>query len=320
MIERFTVKMLRGSAEQLKFKCIVEPKFGHVGYIENNTGERFFFKLSALDINPLGASKIATDKDYTQFLLEKFGYPVISTETFFSDEWCRINNTQNNLTAALEYAEKVGYPRIVKPNSKGQGRGVAKVYSDEELKLALINIFAIDNIALIQPCVPGTDYRVVVYKDKVVAAYSRTPLIIFGDGIKSIRELLPAYDIPLPTIVSRIKREYNLTLDSIPKNGERLQLLDNANLSTGGQARDMTDTICDNAKELAIKAVKDLGLNLAGVDILTTDDIEKSMVEYVIVEVNSMPGMEHYSALGPDQLERTRRLYIDIVQDYFSHD
>jgi len=319
MIERFTVRMLKEAAEAVGAACVVEPNFGHVGYIEakekNADAKRFYFKLSALDVNAFAASKIAIDKEYTQYFLQKFGYSTIPTEVFFSDEWCAVNDTKNNLAAAVAYVNKVGYPRIVKPNSKSQGRGVAKVYSESELRMALTEIFLIDNIALIQPFIRGTDYRIVVYKDRVMMAYSRSPLTITGDGARTVRELLPIQNISLPVVEVRLKREYNFSLDSIPHVGQVVQLLDNANLSTGGTALEVTEILHKDTKELVVRAVHDLGLTFAGVDILTTDDITKPMLEYVIVEVNAMPGLEHYASLGTTQLIRVRSLYEEIVKD-----
>jgi len=213
------------------------------------------------------------------------------------------------------YVKNVGYPRIVKPNSKSQGRGVAKIYSEAELRIALTDIFEIDNIVLIQPFVQGTDYRIVVYKDKVMMAYARSPLTVTGDGVQTVRELLPAKNISLSLVEVRLKREYDLGLDSIPKSGQGLQLLDNANLSTGGAAIEVTDVINDSTKSLAVKAVRDMGLTFAGIDILTTSDIAKPMVEYVIVEINAMPGLEHYASMGETQLSRVESLYQYIVKD-----
>lgn len=315
MQERFSVKMLKEAAEAVGAVCVVEPRYGHVGYFESGTGKRFYFKLSALDINAFAASKIAIDKEYTQFFLQKFGYPTIPTQVFFSDEWCAVNNTNNNLAAAVSYLHKAGYPRIVKPNSKSQGRGVAKVYSESELHTALTLIFLIDNIALIQPFVTGTDYRIVVYKDRVMMAYSRNPLTIIGDGIHTVRELLPIHAISPPTMEARLRREYDYTIDTIPKVGQTIQLLDNANLSTGGTAQDITDLISEDTKKLAVRLTRDMGLNFAGIDILTTDDITRPMIEYVIVEVNAMPGLEHFAALGELQLARVKMLYQKIVRD-----
>jgi len=318
MQERFTVRILREIAEELGLRAVVEPDFGHVGYMEHISGKRFFFKLSALDVNFLGASKIATDKAYTQFFLQKFGYPTIPTHVVFSDEWCLVNNTKNNATAALASLTERDYPRIVKPNSKSQGRGVFKVHTPTELREAFQSIFMIDNIALVQPCIPGTDYRIVVYRDQIIAAYSRTAPHVAGDGVHTIAELITSPTIPWDTVTERLMRLHQLRPESILEAGRELTLLDNANLSTGGRAEDVTDKLHPSIRKLAVDIVHQMNLTFAGLDLLTTDTIHEPVVNYVIVEVNAMPGLEHYAALGPDAALRVRALYRRILNDYFT--
>jgi D-alanine-D-alanine ligase-like ATP-grasp enzyme len=43
---------------------------------------------------------------------------------------------------------------------------------------------------LIEKMHAGQDYRVVVFQDEVISAYTRIPLEIIGDGVLSIEELL----------------------------------------------------------------------------------------------------------------------------------
>ncbi len=146
-------------------------------------------------------------------------------------------------------------------------------------------------------------------------AYARSPLTIVGDGAQTVRELISVRNISLPVVEVRLKREYNLTIDSIPASGQVVQLLDNANLSTGGTAEDVTERIHESTQKLAVAAVREMGLAFAGIDILTTGDIAKPMVEYVIVEINAMPGLEHYASMGEEQLQRVKSLYQEIVRD-----
>ena len=37
-----------------------------------------------MDLNPVGASDIAKDKDYANFFMKKMGYPIVPGRTFFS--------------------------------------------------------------------------------------------------------------------------------------------------------------------------------------------------------------------------------------------
>ena len=76
---------------------------------------------------------------------------------------------------------------------------------------------------------------------------------------------------------------------------------ENANLSTGGVAIDVTDSIHKHNAELVLRAVDIIGLDVAGVD-LVTPDISRPMDQDggAIIEINAAPGirMHHYPVEG----------------------
>src|SRR5262249_23217640 len=66
----------------------------------------------------------------------------------------------NHPTQALEAAEAIGYPLILKPNIGGSGAGIKKFSSPEDLKAAVDGnqlYFGIDNVALVQECFAAQD-------------------------------------------------------------------------------------------------------------------------------------------------------------------
>jgi biotin carboxylase len=62
----------------------------------------------------------------------------------FLDSWSKFAKSTNYKNAALLYANKIGYPVIVKLNSRSQGIGVEKVYSDKDLLLARLYLFRLE--------------------------------------------------------------------------------------------------------------------------------------------------------------------------------
>jgi cyanophycin synthetase len=107
--------------------------------------------------------------------------------------------------------------------------------------------------------------------------------------------------IVIDDISAATLRKKGLTIDSVLKKGKKFYLRENANLSTGGTARDCTDIIHPLNIEIAVKAAKIIGLDVAGIDI-TTPDISNPITETggVIIEINAAPGirMHHYPAEG----------------------
>ncbi|MBC1220616.1 cyanophycin synthetase, partial [Nostoc sp. UCD120] len=90
-------------------------------------------------------------------------------------------------------------------------------------------------------------------------------------------------------------------------------LLDNANLSTGGEAVDFTESIHPDFQKLAVSITKDMQLRLAGVDILASD-ITSPIVDYTILEVNGAPSLSHYASFGEVQTKRVENLYLKILK------
>jgi cyanophycin synthetase len=86
--------------------------------------------------------------------------------------------------------------------------------------------------------------------------------------------------------------EQGYTADDVPLRGVRVVLRNNANLSTGGSATDVTDYVHPDLAASAIAAAQTVGLDIAGIDVVC-DTILKSLEEQGggIVEVNAAPGL-----------------------------
>lgn len=274
-------------------------------------------------MNGAGSAEIATDKAFAAYFLARLGYPTVPGETFYSDGWCRVLGSERNADAAYAHAKAIGFPTIVKPNSKSLGAGVAKVHDRREFDRALRGVFvdAGDRVALVQPFVAGDDYRIVVFENEVIAAYRRLPLSVVGDGLATVRDLLARRAEELRAsqrdtrlsvddrrIAARLRR-LGLSGGSILAAGQQVVLLDNANLSTGGEPVDVTESLHSGYAALALGATRDLGLGYAGVDVLTRGRIDEPPHDHVVLEVNPGPGLDHYARLGPQQRARAARLY-----------
>lgn len=313
-------------APRIGAQVIIEPKWGIAGQIIFKNGRKRYFRYSSLDLNTLGASEISKDKDYANFFMKKMGYPTITGDTFFSDYWCDVIGSHKNIKVAEKYAKRIGFPLIAKPNSGSQGMNVIKVNNLSELKKALNKIFIHDNIALVQKIVSGQDYRLVVLDGKIISAYERLPFSITGDGRGRVKDLINAklnYFIKTKR-PARLKLEdkrllnnlklQKLKLNSVLESGRKIVLLDNANLSTGGESIEVTDKIHPKFKKLAIKLTKDMGLRLCGVDLMIAGDISQDIKKYWVIEINSAPGLDHYIKMGKKQQKIVEDLYLQVLK------
>jgi len=329
-MKSLAVELIAEIAPRLGFEVHLEPDYRFVGQLVRPDGRRLYFRNTHLDVNGEGSAEIANDKAFAAYFMARLGYPVPAGETFYSAAWCRVVGSDRGVEAAGAYARATGFPLIVKPNSKSLGAGVARVHGQRELQRALRVVFEEtgDRVALVQPIVPGDDYRIVVFESEVVAAYQRLPLAVVGDGRLSVDALLAERARALASaqrdtrlsvgdrrIAARLRR-LGLTADSVPAAGERVVLLDNANLSTGGEPVDVTERLHPGYAKLAVDVTRDMGLRCCGVDVLTTGPIDEPPRGHTVLEINPGPGLDHYAALGPAQRARVARLYELILRSF----
>jgi cyanophycin synthetase len=155
----------------------------------------------------------------------------------------------------------------------------------------------------------GRDYRVVIVNGKLIAASERIPAHVIGDGIRTVAELIKmendnpfrgdGHEKPL-TKICHVKAACSLghdglSMEYVPTAGAFVKLCGTANISTGGTARDVTDQVHETVRTVCERAAKIIGLDIAGIDLMTPD-ISKRMPERAgIIEVNAGPGLRmHY--------------------------
>ena len=245
---------------------------------------------------PLLAENIAQDKDWTRQILETVGVPVPQGRVVVSRE------------DAWVAAQEIGIPVVVKPQFGSQGNGVSiNLQSEQQVYDAFDNANAFKCSVVTESFKEGADYRILVIGDKMIAASLREPAQVVGDGVSTIAQLVALVNqdlrraedhagvlspIPLDPVSLSVLASQGLTQDSIPVKGVKILIRKNANLSTGGTAKDVTDLVHPQVATLAISAARQLGLDISGVDIISRD-ISKTLAETngAVVEVNAGPGL-----------------------------
>ena len=322
----FVSVLFKKLAKRAGVSVHLEPKYGYVGQIVTRSGKKRYFRTTKFDINTLGATEISADKDYASYFMRRMGYPVARGEAFFSTKWCKAISSKRNLAAAYRYAQRLGFPVIVKPNSKSQGVAVAKAHTKKEFERAFNAAAKVDTVILVQEVLTGHDYRLVVLDGAVISAYERLPLSVVGDGRSTIRTLLRAKQQQFrkqgrDTVIKaddwRIRQKLargGYALSSVPERGVRIALLDNANLSSGGDSLDVTETIHPGFRDIAVRLTRDMGLRLCGVDLMVAGDIREGPQKYWVLEINSAPGLDHYFSKGKKQEKIVEGLYLQLLK------
>ncbi len=313
-------------------KLWVEPEFGYAGYIERSNGSRHFFKGAAFDVNGAGAAALAKDKDYAARFLSADGLKVPEGVVLHSPRRRSALKLKNaalaerlgDETAGLEFAGRVGYPVFVKPNEGSEGEGVRRVGTPGELLKALAALFPHHERVLVQRAVRGADYRFIVLDGEVLAVFERQPLSLLGDGRSSIGDLLAqkllAFSVqgkgaritPEDPRVTEYLAATGYDLATVPRTGERVALLANANLSTGGTALDVSAKVSPYYHDLARRAVRALGLRFAGLDLMCEDLAQTDTPvagKYSIIEINACPGLSYFHGLGANEADLVVGVY-----------
>lgn len=324
--ESYILTVIRDACKTLDATLEVEPEYNYVGRITFKTGRIAYFRAHKFDINPHASCLTATDKTYTAYFLRQSGFRVPEGLSFFSDTLNNSLESKRTPADACAYADKVGWPVIVKPNDMSQGTLVTRVNDAVELRTVAAEIFKQTNVALVQPIYKGNDYRVVMLDGTVAAAYQRVPLQVQGDGRTSIAALLADKQKRYTaagrgevihfhdTRIAALLKSQGLTLASMPADGQTVRLLDNANLSTGGEAIDVTDHIHPSYRDIARRALKALNLRMGGIDFLAPDLTKPAGDDHVIIEINASPGLRNFASLGPVQYARSVAYYTEIIR------
>ncbi|MFA6520042.1 MAG: cyanophycin synthetase [Candidatus Paceibacterota bacterium] len=325
----YLTELVTKLAPKVGARAMVEPEWGIAAQIIYKNGVVRSLRMYSLDLNHIASSDIARDKDYAKFFMKKRGYPVAPGVTIFKDDWAKVVKSNRNISYAKKYAKKLGYPVIIKPNSKSQGSGVCLASSATELKNGLLEIFKGERVALLEKYLPGRDYRVVVLDGEIISAYERVALSVTGDGKRSILAILKqkqrdfissGRDTKINFNDRRIKiklQSQGCSFNTVLPKGQKIFLLDNANLSTGGDAVDVTHSLHTSFKKIAMSLTKDMGLRIAGVDIMVTKgDITKNSKDcrYYIIEINAAPGLDHYVTTGSAQRKIVESMYLKVLK------
>jgi cyanophycin synthetase len=247
------------------------------------------------------AVDLASDKDECNRILADLGLPVPKQRLVYDTK------------QATRAAERIGYPVVIKPLNANHGRGVSiNLTSAEQIEVAFEKAREHHRAVIVEGFVEGLDHRLLVVNGELVAAAKRVPGHVVGDGKQSIETLVdevnqdPRRGVGHEKVLTRLEFDHQAerllatkgyARDTVPAKGEVVYLRNTANLSTGGTAIDVTDVIHPDNVAMAVRTIKAVGLDVGGVDFLTTD-ISKSYRETGggICEVNAGPGFRMHVA------------------------
>ena len=238
---------------------------------------------------------IAQDKDLTRLLLRQAGVPV--------PEGRKVEHPDD----AWNAAESIGTPVVVKPLEANHGRGVfIDLVSETQVRNSFGYALEEGGGVVVEKFVPGTDHRLLVVGNRLIAASKGYPAIVVGDGSHTIRKLASCQlktslqsgrpeacpwskidDTGWETSVLLDLEDQGHSLDSVPRDGERVMV---ARFSSW--CIDVTEEVHPSIRAHAETAASVSGLDICGVDVVCRDignPLEAQ--DGAIVELNASPNL-----------------------------
>jgi len=258
--------------------------------------KHWFIINTATPLTNTTSTTIAKRKNLTNEVLSKAGIAV------------PIQRRLENKKDAVAFFEEFGNV-VIKPSQQLGGIGVTLLPKDKRqvekaFKVAYSKSKSSDTSKVLgEEFLEGENYRLLVVGDQVVGIVRRKSAFVTGNGKDNIKSLIDQKNkirkenllkpIYIDNEVKLRLENQNLSMRHVPKDGEEIVLRYNCNLTTGGTTQECANETHQYYKDLAVSAVKAIGTQFGGVDIITPDITQP--VKCGINEINYNPGLRlHY--------------------------
>lgn len=259
---------------------------------------------------------IACDKELTKRVLEDAGIRVPEGGAAYT------------LDEALELFRRFGPPVVIKPYDGNQGRGVSlNIQTEQEVAISFDIAKRNSSKVIVERHVKGKNVRLLVVGTECVAASVRIPAHVVGDGQHTVHDLIeelnqnplrgedhekPLTKVMVDQIVEQTLERQGFTLTDVPFAGVTVYLRDSANLSTGGEAIDVTGEIHSSLLKLAERVARIIGLDICGIDMVIPDITEPyDPAVCAVIEVNAAPGIRMHQHPSYGERREVARAIVD---------
>jgi D-alanine-D-alanine ligase-like ATP-grasp enzyme len=220
-----------------------------------------------------------------------------------------------NRFQAIRIFNKIAKPVITKPNLGSRSRHtLIHIKTKSDLIYGFRKAKKLSPLVIIEEELNGYLFRGTLIGEKLVGVVRRDQPEVYGDGVKTLRELLeienkrPERNGP---IFHKIKIDHEaevelnkerMTLESIPKSGQVVYFSQKTSRGCGGTTTEVTELVHPENIKMLEKLGAYLKDPLVGVDFII-EDISKPWFEEQhcgIIECNSLPfiDLHHYPLFG----------------------
>ena len=212
----------------------------------------------------------------------------------------------NTADEAEKAANAIGWPVVVRPLNLNPGLGAMPGITERDTLRRAFDAAVKRNRrgAIVEEHLEGRSYRLLVVRGRLLMTVRRDPGQVTGDGSHTITELVRIANadlrrgrdlkkITLNDEAGECMAAVGLSPDSVPLAGTTVALRRTPSVATGGTAADVSEIVHPENRQLAVRATRVVGLDIAGVDLITID-ISRSWREVggAVCAVNAQPAFD----------------------------
>lgn len=241
----------------------------------------------------------AENKQYCKRLFERVGIPFPKSLVFEDFE-----SSKTQLASFMQPSQRY----VCKPLDGMEGKGVCmQLETLDDVKTAWERWNNQYHHFMLEEQKAGADLRLQAIDGKLVAACSREPAFVIGDGVQNIEALAHLVDQkvraqnPINTLTLDqgsldCLAAQGLTPASIPQKGEKIAVKYLANMNQGAISTDITDLIHPTYHQWIANLSEALQLSIFALDVLTLDYQQAPSADNTwAIEVNGNPYWYHHT-------------------------
>ena len=272
-----------------------------------------YFRMDAFNLVQLGTGKYhknirATITSDTNLIAVETADNNYLSNRMLNEAGIQVPETikTDNVEEIISFQKRIDNSIVIKPVEGYLRKNTTiNIETPEDIIEAFQYTQECDEYVVAQQYVKDNFFRLLVIDNKFIAAGRLEPPKITGNGGKTINELIEELNsnperefgdkgklskVEIDAETERILNKKGYELNSVLPKGENLFLKNSGNPKKGGFSTDVTDEVHSFNIFIAERAAKIIGLNVAGIDIITKE-INKPITDQggVVVEVNAAP-------------------------------
>ena len=257
--------------------------------------------------NSREAIKLSRNKMQTNSILRQHNIPVLKSVSWGKNKPKNINRINS-----------LKFPVVVKPIAGTQGKDIFMNLQNTKQVMRAVNSILPDDV-MIEEQYKGDVFRVLIFKNKIIDIYKKTPPYVVGNGLHGVYDLIQkkrtvdektfdekyAVNIDPHTIQTQLTSIYH----PVPY-GKKIYITNVANLHNGAKITTVDlSSVHPTNMDLFLNATQAVGLNLNGLDFISTDLSVPN--NGVVLENNSTPGITGHVMVNPSSINKLIGLIFD---------